>query len=188
MITLAANLSASPPGAWRGDALMLAQRHAWRSTRSGRAPLIRRSGPIAFAVSGMVIGTACLATLSWATGGIEAVAGFGPPQWGAAVYFAVVCGPGSTSCGASGRDGFADHRRPDRDGKSDHGSDLRGFAPGRADPAVPRCRPAPGGYGDLRRRWIARPAARAALKGYGPFSTPVRGGPPDRVRALVRQP
>jgi len=57
-------------------------------------PLIRRSGPIAFAVTGMAIGAACVGAISWATGGIEAVAAFGYPQWGAALYLATVCGAG----------------------------------------------------------------------------------------------
>jgi len=57
-------------------------------------PLIRRSGPISFAVTGMVIGAACLGAISWAAGGIEAVAAFGRPQWGAALYLATVCGAG----------------------------------------------------------------------------------------------
>src|SRR3954453_17136621 len=90
VIALAASLSSSPPGAWRGDALMLAAAACMALYTVWSRPLIRRSGPIAFAVSGMLIGAVCLATLSWATGGIEAVAAFGPPQWGAALYLAVV--------------------------------------------------------------------------------------------------
>jgi len=57
-------------------------------------PLIVRSGPIAFAVTGMVIGAVCLGAVSWATGGIEAVAVFGRPQWEAVLYLATVCGAG----------------------------------------------------------------------------------------------
>src|SRR3954465_5522352 len=34
---------------------------------------------------GMVIAAACLGAISWAAGGIEAVAAFGRPQWGAAL-------------------------------------------------------------------------------------------------------
>src|SRR3954463_686996 len=91
---LAASLPVSPPGAWRGDALMLAGAACMALYTVWSRPLIRRSGPIAFAVTGIVIGAACLGAISWATGGIEAVAWFGGPQWGAALYLATVCGAG----------------------------------------------------------------------------------------------
>jgi len=91
---LAASLPVSPPGAWRGDALMLAGAACMALYTVWSRPLIRRSGPIAFAVTGMAIGAACLGAISWATGGIAAVAAFGGLQWSAALYLAVVCGAG----------------------------------------------------------------------------------------------
>ncbi len=91
---LGASLSVSPPGAWRGDALMLAGAACMALYTVWSRPLIRRSGPIAFAVFGMIIGAACLGAISWAAGGIEAVGSFGGPQWAAALYLAVVCGAG----------------------------------------------------------------------------------------------
>jgi drug/metabolite transporter (DMT)-like permease len=91
---LAASLPVSPPGAWRGDALMLAGAACMALYTVWSRPLIRRSGPIAFAVTGMVIGAACLGAVSWATGGIAAVVAFGGLQWAAALYLAVVCGAG----------------------------------------------------------------------------------------------
>jgi len=91
---LGASLSVSPPGAWRGDALMLAGAACMALYTVWSRPLIRRSGPISFAVTGMVIGAACLGAIAWAAGGIEAVAAFGRPQWGAALYLATVCGAG----------------------------------------------------------------------------------------------
>ena len=91
---LAASLPVSPPGAWRGDALMLAGAACMALYTVWSCPLIRRSGPIAFAVTGMVIGAACLGAISWATGGIAAVMAFGGLQWSAALYLAVVCGAG----------------------------------------------------------------------------------------------
>ena len=94
VIALAASLSVSPPGAWRGDALMLAGAACMAFYTIWSRPLIRRSGPISFAVTGMVIGAACLAAISWAAGGFEAVAAFGGPQWGATLYLATVCGAG----------------------------------------------------------------------------------------------
>jgi drug/metabolite transporter (DMT)-like permease len=94
LIALGASLSGSPPGAWRGDALMLAGAACMALYTVWSRPLIRRSGPIAFAATGMIIGAACLGAISWAIGGIGAVASFGRPQWGAALYLATVCGAG----------------------------------------------------------------------------------------------
>jgi drug/metabolite transporter (DMT)-like permease len=91
---LGASLSVSPPGAWRGDALMLAGAACMALYTVWSRPLIRRSGPISFAVTGMVIGAACLGAIAWGAGGIEAVAAFGRPQWSAALYLATVCGAG----------------------------------------------------------------------------------------------
>src|SRR3954454_7572035 len=64
VIALAASLSVSPPGAWRGDALMLAGAACLAFYTIWSRPLIRRSGPISFAVTGMVIGAACLGAIS----------------------------------------------------------------------------------------------------------------------------
>src|SRR4051795_6168373 len=94
VIALGASLSVSPPGAWRGDALMLAGAACMALYTVWSRPLIRRSGPVAFAVTGMIIGAACLGAISWVAGGLEAVGSFGGPQWGAALYLAVVCGAG----------------------------------------------------------------------------------------------
>src|SRR4051795_12000491 len=94
VIALAASLSVSPPGAWRGDALMLAGPACMALYTVWSRPLIRRAGPTSFAVTGMVVGAACLGAVSWAGGGLEAVMAFGGPQWAAALYLAVVCGAG----------------------------------------------------------------------------------------------
>src|SRR3954452_9196601 len=93
-IALGASLSVSPPGAWRGDALMLAGAACMALYTVWSRPLIRRAGPTSFAVTGMVIGAVCLGAVSWAAGGIEAVMAFGGPQWAAAVYLATFCGAG----------------------------------------------------------------------------------------------
>src|SRR5215203_3277482 len=91
---LAASLSVSPPGAWRGDALMLAGATCMALYTVWSRPLIRRAGPTSFAVTGMVIGAACLGAVSWAAGGIEAVTAFGGRQWAAALYLATFGGAG----------------------------------------------------------------------------------------------
>jgi drug/metabolite transporter (DMT)-like permease len=91
---LAASLSVSPPGAWRGEALMLAGAACMALYTVWSRPLIRRAGPTSFAVTGMVIGSVCLGAISWAAGGIEAVTAFGGSQWAAALYLATFCGAG----------------------------------------------------------------------------------------------
>src|SRR3954467_12797628 len=93
-VALAASLSVSPPGAWRGDALMLAAAGCMAFYMVWSRPLIRRSGSTSFALTGMIIGAVCLGAISWATGGIEAVTAFGGRQWVAALYLATVCGAG----------------------------------------------------------------------------------------------
>src|SRR3954451_12799448 len=67
---------------------------AWRSTRSVASPDPTLRPDFLRGHGGMVIGAACLAAISWAAGGIGAVAAFGGPQWGAALYLATVCGAG----------------------------------------------------------------------------------------------
>src|SRR5215218_6640170 len=94
VIALAASLSVSPPGAWRGDALMLAGAACMALYTVWSRPLIQRAGPTSFAVTGMVIGAGCLGAVCWAAGGIEAVMAFGGPQWAAALYLATFCGAG----------------------------------------------------------------------------------------------
>jgi drug/metabolite transporter (DMT)-like permease len=94
VIALAASLSVSPPGAWRGDALMLAGAACMALYTVWSRPLIQRAGPTSFAVTGMVIGAGCLGAVCWAAGGIEAVLAFGGPQWAAALYLATFCGAG----------------------------------------------------------------------------------------------
>jgi len=91
-VALTASLSGSPIGAWRGDALMLAAASCMALSAIWSRPLIMRSGPFAFAAAGMMIGTVCLIPISFALGGLSAVSSFGPKQWMAALYLAVVCG------------------------------------------------------------------------------------------------
>src|SRR5215210_3751953 len=94
VIALAASLPVSPPDAWRGDTLMLAGAACMALYMVWSRPLIRRSGPTAFAVTGMIIGAACLGVISCAAGETEGVMAFGRPQWAAAFYLATVCGAG----------------------------------------------------------------------------------------------
>ncbi|WP_159005313.1 DMT family transporter [Bradyrhizobium sp. S69] len=85
-IALLSSLTAAPPGAWRGDLLMVgaALCMALYSIRS--KPLIARSGTIAFTTMSMGIGAAVLVLISCWRGSFAPVEAFGMPQWLAATY------------------------------------------------------------------------------------------------------
>ncbi|WP_245330573.1 DMT family transporter [Bradyrhizobium sp. AS23.2] len=84
-IALLSDLTSAPTGAWRGDLLMIAAALCMVLYGIWSKPLIRRSGPIAFTTMSMA-GAACLILLSWVRGSFAPAAGFGAPQWLAAVY------------------------------------------------------------------------------------------------------
>jgi drug/metabolite transporter (DMT)-like permease len=85
-IALLSSLTAAPPGAWRGDLLMVgaALCMALYSIRS--KPLIARSGPIAFTTMSMGVGAVVLVLISCWRGSFAPVEAFGMPQWLAATY------------------------------------------------------------------------------------------------------
>jgi drug/metabolite transporter (DMT)-like permease len=85
-IALLSSLTAAPPGAWRGDLLMVgaALCMALYSIRS--KPLIGRSGPIAFTTMSMGVGAVVLVLISCWRGSFAPVEAFGMPQWLAATY------------------------------------------------------------------------------------------------------
>jgi len=79
-----------PPGAWRGDLLMVAAALCMAFYSIWSKPLIGRSGPISFTAMAMGVGAVCLILISLWRGGFAAIAAFGPPQWGAAFYLGAV--------------------------------------------------------------------------------------------------
>jgi drug/metabolite transporter (DMT)-like permease len=85
-IALLSSLTAAPPGAWRGDLLMVgaALCMALYSIRS--KPLIARSGPIPFTTMSMGVGAVVLVLISCWRGSFAPVEAFGMPQWLAATY------------------------------------------------------------------------------------------------------
>jgi drug/metabolite transporter (DMT)-like permease len=88
---LLSGLGQAPPGAWRGDCLMVAGALCMALYNVWSRPFIRRSGPIPFTVVAMGVGAACLIALGCARGSFAAVAAFGAQQWIAALYLG---GPG----------------------------------------------------------------------------------------------
>jgi drug/metabolite transporter (DMT)-like permease len=85
-LALVSGFGSAPPGAWRGDLLMVAAALCMALYGVWSKPFIRRSGPIPFTVVAMGVGAACLIVLAWARGSFAAVAAFGLSQWIAALY------------------------------------------------------------------------------------------------------
>jgi drug/metabolite transporter (DMT)-like permease len=85
-IALLSGLTSAPPGAWRGDLLMVGAALCMAFYSIWSKPFIARSGPIAFTTMAMSVGAACLIVMSCWRGSFAAVADFGMPQWLAATY------------------------------------------------------------------------------------------------------
>src|SRR5438045_4530098 len=85
-IALLSGLTSAPPGAWRGDLLMVGAALCMALYSIWSKPFIARSGPIPFTTMAMGVGAACLILMSFWRGSFAPVAGFGMPQWLAAIY------------------------------------------------------------------------------------------------------
>jgi len=85
-IALLSGLTSAPPGAWRGDLLMVGAALCMALYSIWSKPFIARSGPIAFTTMAMGVGAACLILISCWRGSFAPVAYFGIQQWLAAVY------------------------------------------------------------------------------------------------------
>jgi len=85
-VALLSGLSTAPPGAWRGDLLMVGAALCMALYSIWSKPLIARSGPIPFTTMAMGVGAACLVLVSCWRGSFAPVAAFGMPQWLAAIY------------------------------------------------------------------------------------------------------
>src|SRR5689334_10569893 len=89
-LALLSGLSSAPPGAWRGDLLMVAAALCMAFYSIWSKPLIARSGPIPFTTMSMGVGALCLVLISYWRGSFGPVAEFNAPQWLAAGYLGVV--------------------------------------------------------------------------------------------------
>ena len=85
-LALLSGLTAAPPGAWRGDLLMVTAALCMAFYSIWSKPFIARSGPIAFTTMAMAVGAVCLILISCGRGSFAPVADFGVPQWFAATY------------------------------------------------------------------------------------------------------
>jgi drug/metabolite transporter (DMT)-like permease len=85
-LALLSGLAAAPPGAWRGDLLMVAAALCMALYSIWSKPFIARSGPIPFTTVSMGVGALSLVLVSYWRGSFAPVADFEAPQWLAAVH------------------------------------------------------------------------------------------------------
>ncbi|WP_095201631.1 DMT family transporter [Mesorhizobium carmichaelinearum] len=91
-IALGTSLATAPPGAWRGDLLMVAAACCMALYNVWSRPFLSRTAPIPFVAFGMGVGAVCLSALVASSGGFARLATLGTPQWIAAGYLAIICG------------------------------------------------------------------------------------------------
>jgi drug/metabolite transporter (DMT)-like permease len=91
-LALVGGLGAAPPGAWRGDLLMVAAAFCMALYNVWSRPLIRRTGPIPFTVAAMAVGVVVLSAIAGASGGFEGVPDLSLAQILALLYLGVAGG------------------------------------------------------------------------------------------------
>jgi drug/metabolite transporter (DMT)-like permease len=91
-VALAAGLSSTPAGAWRGDAIMVGATLCMALYNVWSRPFIARSSALGFVTAGMGIGAACLVLVATFSGGFSVVADFRTPQILAVSYLGVFGG------------------------------------------------------------------------------------------------
>ena len=94
-LALMLGLSSAPPGAWRGELVMLAATLCMSFYNVWSQPYIARSDPLAFLTAGMGAAAFCLLIWALAIHGFSAVAGFGAWDWVAVGYLAVIGSAGA---------------------------------------------------------------------------------------------
>jgi drug/metabolite transporter (DMT)-like permease len=83
---LASGLSAAPPGAWRGEAIMAGAVLCMAFYNVWSRPFMQRSSALGFLAFGMGVGAAALLAVGAVTGRLAVLRAFGAPQWIAGVY------------------------------------------------------------------------------------------------------
>jgi drug/metabolite transporter (DMT)-like permease len=79
-------LSAAPPGAWRGDLIMVGATLCMALYNVWTRPFIQRSSALGFVTASMAVGAAALVIVSALHGGGAMIAKFTAAQWLAAAY------------------------------------------------------------------------------------------------------
>lgn len=86
---LLSGLSAAPPGAWRGELIMIGAVLCMSFYNVWSRPFIQRSSALGFLTVGMGAGAAALLLVGVLTGRVESLSSFGSPQWIAGIYLGV---------------------------------------------------------------------------------------------------
>jgi drug/metabolite transporter (DMT)-like permease len=89
---LVSGLSAAPPGAWRGELIMIGAVLCMSFYNVWSRPFIQRSSALGFLTVGMGAGAAALIVVGVLTGRVESLSSFSAPQWIAGIYLGVGVG------------------------------------------------------------------------------------------------
>ena len=88
-VALASGLEAAPPGAWRGELIMMGAALGMAFYNVWSRPFIQRSSALGFLSVGMGAGAVGLVLVGLVTGRIAVLSTFGPPQWVAGIYLGI---------------------------------------------------------------------------------------------------
>jgi drug/metabolite transporter (DMT)-like permease len=86
---LATGLSAAPPGAWRGEAIMASAALCMAFYNVWSRPFMLRSSALGFLCVGMGAGAMALILVGVVTGRVAVLASFSAPQWAAGIYLGI---------------------------------------------------------------------------------------------------
>jgi drug/metabolite transporter (DMT)-like permease len=85
-LALLAGLTMAPPGAWRGDLIMLGATLCMAFYNVWSRPFIARSSPLGFVTASMGAGAICLVAVAGLSGGFAVTRAFATAQWIAVLY------------------------------------------------------------------------------------------------------
>jgi drug/metabolite transporter (DMT)-like permease len=85
-------LADAPPGAWRGDLLMLGATLIMAFYTVWSRPFMQRSSRLGFLAAGMGFGSAASALIAWERGGWALTQSFGAAQWAAVAFIGIAGG------------------------------------------------------------------------------------------------
>ena len=85
-VALLAGLAAAPPGAWRGDLIMVGATLCMAFYNVWSRPFIARSSPLGFVTASMGAGAVCLVAVAGLSGGFAVTRTFATAQWIAVLY------------------------------------------------------------------------------------------------------
>jgi drug/metabolite transporter (DMT)-like permease len=90
LLALVTGLGDAPPGAWRGDLVMVVAAACMALYNVWSRPFIVRSGSLAYVTGTMAAGSVCVGFLASFKGGFSVLASFDTHQWIALVYLGAI--------------------------------------------------------------------------------------------------